>query len=161
VEDNPSYYVIFKEKKPRQWYGREDSLVYAPFHRDYFAVLEKLREHERVYSTGPNGDPAEMIMLADFVITYAFSSTTNEALGARKKAIFYDPTGDLKGAFYEDIPNLVAYEYDQLNALTKKWLYEISDREKEEFQEKYIRDAIDNHLDGKALQRFKELLIAG
>ncbi len=161
VEEFSDMLVIVKEKKAEEsilglyeGFGGNTDI----FYKHYKPALAELRKHPRCHLTGYNGDPSEVISASDLTITFAFSSSTVEALGARKKAIFFDPSNRWRGCRYDRIPNLVAHNYDELKKLVHYWLYEVTDKDFEDFLNTYVRDEIDPYLDGKALTRLRRLL---
>jgi len=161
IEELPNILVIIKEKKAEEavlgvyerWGG--DSNI---FHDQYKPALDELKKHPRCYITGYKGDPSEIIAMSDLTITYAFSSSTVEALGAGRKAIFFDPGNRWRGYRYDRIPNLVAHSYEELKRLTQKLLYETTEEEYRVFLDTHVKGMMDPYLDGKALTRFRRLL---
>jgi polysaccharide biosynthesis PFTS motif protein len=161
LEEFPDIFVIIKEKKAEEavlgiyekWGG--DCNI---FHQQYKPALDKLRKHPRCHITGYKGDPSEIIAMSDLTITYAFSSSTVEALCARRKAAFFDPNNRWRGYRYDRIPNLVAHSYEELKRLIQKLLYETTEEEYRDFLNVYVKGVIDPYLDGKALTRFRKLL---
>lgn len=103
-------------------------------------------------------ESSEIIANSDLTISIPFTSTTNEALGASRKAIFYDPSGKYKDTYYNHYPKLVANGYDELKKLVNYWL-NISDEEFQEYLDKVIKPNIDPYCDGNAITRFRKLLI--
>jgi polysaccharide biosynthesis PFTS motif protein len=159
--DFPDIRAIIKEKKPE-----EDVLkayksfggTSTVFNEQFRPVLTELKKHPRCQVTGYKGDPSEVITSSDLTVTYAFSSSTLEALGARKKAIFFDSGCISMISIFDKIPNFVAHNYDELKKLVHYWLYEVTDREFEDFLNTYVKDEIDPYLDGKAISRFRKAL---
>jgi polysaccharide biosynthesis PFTS motif protein len=145
--------IIFKAKK---------ELALTPY---LTSVYDKLKNHERcifVARYDKEGISApEVIVPADLVISAAFTSTTAEALGAKKKAIYYDPSGYyVEGKYYFNrFPNFVAHDYEELKKLIPYWLYEVTDEEFDDFLNTYVKHEIDPYLDGKALTRLRKLLM--
>ena len=161
LEELPNILVIIKEKKAEEtvlglyekWGG--DSSI---FHEQYNPALDKLRKHPRCYITGYKGDPSEIIAMSDLTITYAFSSSTVEALCAGKKAIFFDTGNRWRDCPYDRIPDLVAHSYEELKRLIQKLLYETTEEEYRVFLDTHVKGVMDPYLDGKALTRFRKLL---
>lgn len=148
--DVPDTLVIFKEKNIRGELEAEYPQV--------LAVYEKLGRHPRCYFTGWSADAAEINAVSDLSITACFSSTTLEALGARKKAIYYDPNGRLRRTYYDKFPNLVAHSYEELVALVRYYLYEISQEAFHRWIDEVIVDEVDAFADGHAITRMRDLL---
>lgn len=153
LDDFPDVGIVFKTMK-------EPALT--PY---LIPMYEKLRNHERCilfYRYDREGvSSPEVIAASDVVISVAYTSPTAEALGARKKAIYYDVAGHDIGDkyYYNRFPNFVAHNYEDLKKLTNYWLNEVTDREFEEFLNTYVKDEIDPYLDGKALTRMRKLLM--
>ncbi|MCP4608387.1 MAG: hypothetical protein GY845_06720 [Planctomycetes bacterium] len=124
----------------------------------YQSVLAELKANPRCHFTGYKGDPSEIMAASDLIVTYAFSSSTLEALSARRKAIYFDPSNRRRGCRYDRIPNLVAHDYDELKYLVHKLLYETAEEEYSEFLNTHVKGVIDPYLDGKAVTRFRKLL---
>jgi hypothetical protein len=53
----------------------------------------------------------------------------------------------------------VAHNYEELKKLVNYWLYEVTDKEFDNFLNKYVKNEIDPYLDGKALTRLRKLLM--
>ena len=132
--------------------------MYSSWHRDYSEAISNLRAHSRCYVAGYDADPVAIIKMSDLTVTYAFSSSTIEAIGARKRAIFYDPVNKFRGYYYDKVPDLVAHGYEELKHLIQRLLYEISDEEYERYLNREILNKTEDYLDGKALTRFRTLL---
>ena len=128
-------------------------------------IYEKLKKHERcifIARYDKEGISApEVVARSNLVISAAYTSPTGEALGAKVKAIYYEPGGHHIGKKYylNRIPNLVAHNYGELEQLINYWLYEVTDEEFENFLKNYVKDEMDPYLDGKALTRFRKLLM--
>ncbi|WP_164997913.1 polysaccharide biosynthesis PFTS motif protein [Methanolobus psychrotolerans] len=154
LERNPDVGVIFKQKKIF-----EEMETLNPDNFDiYYKLYENLQSHERCYSTGRFGETCEVIAASDLVVSACFTSTTPEALGARKKAIFFDAADSFKGYYYDQFPKMVAHGFDDFESIVKYWLYEIGDIEFESYINTYVIPEIDAYADGKAITRFRELL---
>lgn len=128
-------------------------------------IYNKLKDHERcVFFSrwGKEGISApEVIAASDLVISAPYTSAAAEALGAKKRAIYYDAVGHDTGDkyYFNKFPNFVAHNYGELKKLINYWLYEITDKEFDDFLNKYVKDEIDPYLDGKALTRLRKLLM--
>jgi len=158
LNDEPNLFIVIKEKKADTVYSDKPSLVYSRSNKEYSKLLSALRTHPRCCVAGYDADPVTIIKVSDLTITYAFSSPTIEALGARKKAIFYDPANKFRGYYYDEIPDLVAHGYEELKQSIHRLLYEITDRQYEEYLNREILNKVEDFLDGKALTRFRTLL---
>ncbi|MCP4613870.1 MAG: polysaccharide biosynthesis PFTS motif protein [Planctomycetes bacterium] len=161
AEKFPDIFIIVKEKKSVdnvistcELHGGINTVQY----REYKSSLAELRRHSRCHLTGYKGDPSEIIAASDLTVTLAFSSSTIEALCARKRAIFYDVGNRYRSCRYDGIPNLIAHDYDELERLVCYWLYEVSEEEFVSYLETHIKGEMDPYLDGKAVTRFRNLL---
>lgn len=153
LQDFPDIGIVFKAIK-------EPALT--PY---LIPLYEKLKNHERCvffYRYNKEGvSSPEVIAVSDVVISAAYTSPSAEALGARKKAIYYDVAGHEIGDkyYYNRYPNFVAHNYGELKNLVNYWLNEVTDREFEDFLNTYVKDEIDPYLDGRALTRMRKLLM--
>lgn len=153
LDEYPDIGIIFKAKK---------ELKITPY---LVPVYNKLKNHERCIFLArydPKGISApEVIAISDITISTAYTSSAAEALGAKKKAIYYDVVGkDLGDKYYfNKYPNLVAHSYEELKKLINYWLYDSTDEDFEKFLDTYVKDEIDPYLDGKALTRLRNLLM--
>lgn len=150
LEDNSQIGVIFKEKNPFEWVKDRNPEVAL--------IYEKLRTHERCYATGNTCDAAETIAASDLVVSACFTSCTVEALGARRKGIYFDATNRFKGYYYDRFPKLVAHGYEELRKLVQYWLYDITADEFDNYLKAYVKGELDAYVDGRAITRFRELL---
>jgi len=162
LQQFPDTVAVVKEKKSEekvlQLYADAFGGDPAIFWQQYKPVLDELRNHPRCHVTGYKGDPSEIIAISDLTITLAFSSSTVEALGARKRGIYYDPLNRWNGMYYDQIPDFVAHDYETLQYLVRRLLYETSEDEYKTFLDTHIKGMIDPYLDGKAVTRFRKLL---
>lgn len=99
----------------------------------------------------------DVMAVSDLVVTHCFSSPSAEALGARKKAIWYAPCNSTQG-MYDKIPGLVAHGYKELQERVESLLYKTTTEQYDEYLNKYICEKVESRLDGFALTRFRELL---
>ncbi|MDP8212379.1 MAG: polysaccharide biosynthesis PFTS motif protein [Candidatus Zapsychrus exili] len=159
LNEEKDIFVIIKEKKMRDCYSDISGFLYSKHHKLFFDSMDRLSKHPRCYVPKHTADPTDIIKVSDLTVSYAFSSSAIEALGARKKAIFYDPAGRLNGLFYDQIPNLVAHGYEELKDLVRKLLYETSDDEYEKYLDSDMLKKVDDYFDGKGLTRFRNLLL--
>lgn len=145
--------VVFVVKlKKRLRYIKEDI-------GESFPYYEKMKRNSKFYFLEDLHDPSVVNAVCDLNISACFTSTLNESLGYRKKAIYFDAVNNFRGCYYDCFPNLVAHTYDELIKLVDYWLYEVTDKEFSDYIDKYIKAEIDPYADGKATTRFRELLI--
>lgn len=143
----PKLSIIFKEKYPRD-------IV----HPAIIPYLDKLDRHPRCLIPGCWRESTEVISICDLIIGACFTSPVIEALGAGKKAIYFDASGRFAGTCYDKFPNLVAHSFSELESLTSYWLYQVSSKGFEEYLEQHIKEGLDIFSDGKAITRFRKLL---
>lgn len=160
LNEEPGIFVIVKEKKDRRMYSDERCFVYSKLYKEFFAKLEILQSHPRCFVAGHDFNPGAIIRVSDLTVTYAFSSITVEALGAGRRAIFYDPTARFQGYFYDVIPGFVAHGYEELKLFINEMLA-MSESEFTEFMNVWASPRIEDYRDGKAVNRFRELLADG
>ena len=98
-----------------------------------------------------------IIAASDIVITHCMSSPTAEALGARKKAFWYESGRKHCGTDYDRIPGLVVHGYAELHARVRE-LLNVSNEEYDLYLDRYVRGKVESYLDGQALNRFRILL---
>lgn len=125
---------------------------------DIVRLINRLKEHSRVHYAGDAGDIPTIMAMSDVVVTHCMSSTTAEALGARKKAFWYEAGEKHRGLLYDSLPELVVHGYAGLEERIDQLLYRISDKEYDDYLDRYIRGAVESHVDGRALTRFRALL---
>jgi len=161
IEGCPDLFVMWKEKKPR-WLHRDRK--YAALVGDSGGleqIYDRLATHPRCYFTGHDTSTSEVLSVCDLAISFPFTSTTAEALGAQVKAIYYDPNKKYLGSYYDRFPGLVAHGYRQLRERVEELLYNTTCHDYNEYLETYIKGEIDPFLDGMALTRFRNLLCDG
>ncbi len=103
--------------------------------------------------------PSEPIAASDLVISFPFTSASVEALGARKKAVYYDAPDKFRGSFYDRIPGLVCHSYKELFNRVDELLFKVDKEEYDAYLDETVKGKIGPYLDGKALTRFRELLV--
>jgi polysaccharide biosynthesis PFTS motif protein len=148
LNDYPRIGIIFKEKNSLDLIMAQEP--------DIATYYISLRNHPRCYFTGDRFDPSETIAASDLVISSCFTSTTIEALGARKRAIYFDATDKFRDYYYDKFPNLVAHSYENLQEMVNYWLFKISDDDFNKYLNDYVKNELDAYVDGKALSRFRE-----
>jgi len=158
LSEKSDVFVIIKEKKPIDYYANtSDYPVPSEAIKKFALVLKKLDSHPRCYRVGFQGDPSEIIAVSDVTISYAFTSPTVEALCARKKAIFHDPTNEFHDYHYDKIPSLVSHDYEDLKAKIQN-LLALTSSDYDEYLDKHIMYKVEDYLDGKAIMRFQDLI---
>jgi len=152
LDDYPDIGMIFKAVKlPEQ----------APYLEDVYAGLKNHPRCLFFYHFDRGISASEVIAFCDLVVSCAYTSTTAEALSAKKKAIYYDAGGTDIGNkhYFNTIPNFVAHSYEDLKKLVGHWLYDVADSDFEDFLNLYVKDEIDPYMDCNALTRLRKLLL--
>ena len=126
--------------------------------RELLSIWDALKKNNRVFWAGDRGDVSSIIAVSDVVITHCLSSPTVEALGARKKAFWYESANKHVGVMYDKIPGLVVHGYGNLKNRLNELLYDTTDEKYSEYLDHYIKGKVESHLDGLALTRFRNLL---
>jgi polysaccharide biosynthesis PFTS motif protein len=149
----PDVGVVFKIKNPFEYNER-----YFP---EIIEIYKRLIGHPRCYPINATrsraqSDPSEVTAISDLVISACFTSITVEALGARKRAMYYDATGKFRNLYFDRFPRFVAHDLDQLDDLVQYWLYQCPEEEFSDFLDKHIKGELESYIDGKAITRFRE-----
>jgi polysaccharide biosynthesis PFTS motif protein len=150
----PEITVVFKEKKKRL-----HQLIIDP---QIVPMYDSLCSHPRVLRTGDEFfDPAPLIAVSDLSLAASFTSPVLEALGARRKALYYDFLGCFKNTYYDQFPDLVAHDYESLVRLVRHWLYNVDAEAFSAYLEEHVRGELDAGVDGKAITRLHRELLRG
>ena len=150
LRDVPNIYLVIKEKKARSYAGPAAELA---------RIYDSMEKNPRCVFAGHKLSASEIVAYADLIISFPFTSTTIEALGAKKKAIYFDAVNKYAGTYYDRVPGFVAVGYEQLLQRVGELLFKVSDREYEQFLARYVKGDIEPFLDGRGLSRFRELLV--
>lgn len=151
LDDFPDIGIIFKNKVSLKFLSEHVPQI-IPYY-------QKLKDHPHCYFPDvENTDPAEFAAASDLVISAPFTSPSIEALGAGIKAIYYDASNRFPGCYFDRFPRFVAHNYDELKDYVEYWLYKTTPGEFEMFLNTHIKGEIHEHLDGKAITRFRQQL---
>lgn len=123
-----------------------------------YVAFERLRAHPRCLILDDSIMPGAIIAEANLTISMAYTSTTVEALGAGRRAIYYDSVGKFPDSYYDQFPNLVAHDEESLTRLCDYWL-SLSDEEFKVYLDTYIAPEFGGKLDGGAVSRFRSALL--
>lgn len=151
LEDVSDIFIVFKEKKTRQFVGR--------YSKEILNFFDKLQSHPRCFMPFNKISTSEAIAYSDLTISFPFTSATFEALSARKKAVYYDASDKFRGAYYDKTPGLVCHTYDELRERVKELLYNIKEEEYNVYLNSHVKSRIESYLDGMAINRFRESLV--
>jgi polysaccharide biosynthesis PFTS motif protein len=159
LDEFADIYALFKPSKADHYFIAPDFQWSSPEKGRKIAKLrEELKRHERVHWAGTSADVPAVIAASDLVVTHCLSSPTFEALGARKRAIWYESGDKHRGVLYDSIPDLIAHGYEELKERVQRLLWEVSEDEYAAYLGEHIKDRVESYLDGQALRRFRRLL---
>jgi glycosyltransferase involved in cell wall biosynthesis len=152
AEEYPEVTIIIKEKKDKEIHHRLDP-VHGPALVKLYDEMAK-RPNIKIY--GDHEDASLLTSLSDMVISFPFTSTTFEALSANKPAIWHDPLGYYRDTPYGKIGGVVTHSYNEL----KGKVLEIMKMKPGAWQNPIPLDSplLDPFRDGRAIERFRELL---
>ncbi len=150
LHDVPNIYLVFKEKKPRSYSGPGAELA---------RIYDLVQKDPRCLFAGYKLSASEIVACADLIISFPFTTTTIEALGVKKRAIYFDAVNKYAGTYYDRVPGFVTLGYEQLLQRVRELLFRISDREYEQYLAEYVKGDIEPFLDGHGLSRFRGLLL--
>jgi polysaccharide biosynthesis PFTS motif protein len=151
LEHLPDIFVIWKEKKPRWVHQKSNDF-------NLVSLYDRLANNPRCYFVGYDTSAAEVQALSSLVISFPFTSSTVEAIGAKIRAIFYAPNEKYWESYFEKIPDLVAHNHMELFRIAEKLLYHTTSSEYENYIEKHMKGQIDPYLDANAITRFRNLI---
>jgi hypothetical protein len=120
--------------------------------------IEELKNHPRSLAVSTDIAPSEIIALSDLTISFPFTSTTFEALSAARKALYFDAADKFRGALFDRIPGLVCHNYEELKSRAAELLFAADNGRFSAYLDNYVRGKLEGYLDGRALDRFRELL---
>jgi hypothetical protein len=158
AEERPDLLMVIKPSKA-EWYFTDPAFQWS--HPRGSAVVERwerLRRHPRVHFAGHDGDPGSIVAAADLTVTFCYSSPTAEALGARRRALWYEPFARWRGTLYDRDPRLVAHGHDELVRAVRWALDEASAADYDRFLDGTVRGLVETFLDARGLTRFRALL---
>ena len=151
----PDIYIIFKEKKEREIHQRLDPILGLKL----LEIYEQMDSHPRIATYSNQVDASEIISISDMTITFPFTSTTFEALSVNKPAIWHDPMGYYRNTLYSKVGEVVTHSYEEL----KSKVLEIKEMDPMNYRNPIPVDSplMDPYRDGKAIDRFRDLLVTG
>ncbi len=144
--------IIFKEKKERNMHKHLD----AALGDSLLSLYDKISANKNTGVYNNTTDSSEIISFSDMIISFPFTSTTFEALSINKPAIWHDPLGYYKDTNYGRMNGVTTHNYKEL----KRRILEIMNGQNA-FVNPIPRDSgfMDPFRDGKAIERFRELLV--
>jgi polysaccharide biosynthesis PFTS motif protein len=144
--------LVLKEKKDRNTHEKYGHLKGI----NLVNLYEKMTKHPRVKVYDNQCDVLDVILSSNLIVSFPFTSPTFEALCANRPAIWHDPKGLYQDVVYAKIPGVVTHSFEELRYRVQevrsgRWTYPFSEDS----------PLMDPFRDGKALDRFRELLIRG
>lgn len=161
TEEDDDLLMVIKPSKDEAYFTDLRHQWSHPRGKELTGLWDQLKRHPGVHFAGHTADPSSVIAASDLTVTFCFSSPTAEALGARKRAIWYEPAARWRRVLYGCDPLLTAHGYGELTSLVRKLLYEMSDAQYEAYLDQRVKGLVEDFLDGKGLSRFRDLLAAG
>ncbi len=154
ADECPDIYIIFKEKKDRSIHYILDPVLGL----ELVEIYEKMESHPRIEVHSKEVGVAGIISTADMVVSFPFTSTTFEALSVNKPAIWHDPLGHHRRTIYGKIEGVTTHSYEEFKAKVLK----IKSKKTEIYQNPLPLNSplMDPYRDGKAIDRFRDLLIS-
>ena len=158
LKEDGNIFAIIKPSKKIETYTSRHSIWYSHDAKRLKEIWEELSDHPRCWFSEDSSDTPMIQGISDLVVTHAFSSPTIEAIGARKRALFFDPSDKLRGVYADLVPGFVTHGYDELKNRIDELLYKTTDQQYNHYLETHIKPKIDNYIDGFAITRFRKLL---
>ncbi|MDO8527695.1 MAG: hypothetical protein Q7T03_08420 [Deltaproteobacteria bacterium] len=149
---------IIKPSKEEAFFIDKKGQWSHPLGEVLMKIWDQLKQNPNIFFAGHTGDPADVIAASDLTITFCFSSPSAEALGAKKRAIWYESGKRWQNSPYAEIPLLVAHGYPQMKDRLEQLLFKMSAEDYEKYLEEKIKGRVEDFLDGKGLSRFRKLL---
>ncbi len=144
--------IIFKEKKDRGVHQRLDPVLSLEFLRIY----DQMKACPNVLMSPDSADTARIISGVDLIISFPFTSSTFEAISARRPAIWHDPAGYYRKTIYGKMGNVMTHSYEEL----KTKVHETRNK-KGAWATVSGSPCLDPFCDGRATDRFRGLLVSG
>jgi len=154
ADDCPEVYILFKVKK-----DPPKLILYDPNLGSKLAdFYNKMNDHPRITVYSEQSDATELMSISDMVVSFTYTSTTFEALSVNKPAIWHDPMGYRKDTLYGKIGGVTTHSYDELKAK----VLEIKNMKPGTYQNPIPMGSplMDPYRDGKAIERFRDLLVS-
>ncbi len=152
--------MVMKPSKNEAYYvddGPEQLWAVPRVGRDLMAVWAALRRHPRIRFLDHSADSTTVIAASDLTVTFCYSSVSAEALGAGRRAIWYEPGQRWRDTFFGAEPMLVAHGFSELKRLVTT-LLDMSEEEYHEYLQSRVRGLVETFVDGRGLSRLRALL---
>jgi len=154
ADDYPDVHIFLKEKKQRGVHKTLDPVL-GPRLLD---IYRRMDSHPSITICSDREDASELIAISDMIISFPFTSTTFEALSINKAAIWHDPMGYYRNTPYAEVGGITTHSYEEL----KLKVLEIRRMGTETYKNPVQTGSplMDPFRDGKAIDRFRELLVS-
>ncbi|MCR4336250.1 MAG: polysaccharide biosynthesis PFTS motif protein, partial [Candidatus Omnitrophica bacterium] len=154
ADDFPDSLILFKQKfAGPEPFLRTDQVLGRQLVEEY----QKMQSHPRIKFLSHEKSPAEVIGMSDLTVSFPFTSTTFEALSMNKFGLWHDPCDLYRNSMYGRTGELTTHGYAQL----KNKIAEIKDKGTKNLDDIFYAnpELFDPYHDGKALERFQDLLL--
>jgi polysaccharide biosynthesis PFTS motif protein len=146
--------VIVKEKKAKGLHLQADPVKGSQL----LGILDDLSANPRIHVFTRDADTSQLIGDSDLCISFPFTSPTIEALSVDRPALWHDPQGIYRSNIYSEFDHVVTHGYDELKDTVLKHMRNRENRYDNPIPEGH--PLIDPFRDGKAIERFRDLLCA-
>ena len=151
---NPDIYIFLKEKRERNIHCTLDPILGPKL----LNLYNKMDTHPRIKICPDQVDASELISVSNMIVSFPFTSTTFEALSVNKPAIWHDPMGYYKNTPYGKIGRVTTHSYEELEAM----VLEFKEMKSNNYQNPISKNSplMDPYRDGKAIDRFRDLIVS-
>jgi hypothetical protein len=144
--------ILFKEKMNRKMHHILDHNLGSKLIETY----QSMETHPRILFFLKEEETSTIMSACDMVISAPFTSTTFEFLSVNRPAVWHDSTGVHRHKPYARCGDVTTHGYDEL----EKKVLNIKKMKPGDYQNPFPSDSplMDPYRDGKAIERFRELL---
>lgn len=147
--------ILFKEKKTRAL----SLLLEKHLAPQLIGLYQQMEKHPRIKMFSNADDASAIMAQSHLIVSFPFASTTFEAMSACLPAIWHDPAGLYKNTHFAQIKGVVTHNYEQLEEIVLSFKNNRSAKYESPFPKG--SPFMDPYRDGKAIERFRELLVSG
>jgi hypothetical protein len=119
-------------------------------------MLSDMSQNPRLRVLTRDADTSLLIGESDLCISFPFTSTTIEALSVNHPAIWHDPQSFYRHSAYSEFKDIVTHGYDELKETILMYIKSRGKTYRNPIPEGH--PLMDPFRDGKAIERFRELL---
>jgi len=148
----PDVFIILKDKKPSSMHV----LLEPELGQMLFTLQSEVAARPNMELVAQDSDASRLMADTDLIVSFPFTSTTLEALAADRPAIWHDPLGYYRDTPYGRSGGAVTHSYDELRSLVERLRVAGPDGFRNPFPPG--SPLIDPFRDGKAIDRFRQLL---